>query len=222
VPDSDDFGYVRARLLEQSLPARDALRTFNGKVAATPADMAQRYGLALAQLRLGQLDDAAKGLEELQRRAAPSPFLSILASDLALARRDVGTAVKTLADARKRFPASMSVVYALADAQIDNGRATDAERDLRRALLGHGDDIRLWKTLSRANAVLGKRTAQHRAQGEVYALQGAWRAAAEQLELAQKAADGDFYELSAVDARLRDIRTRLRDSARRGQTQRKN
>ena len=92
---------------------------------------------------------------------------------------------------------------------------------MRRALIGHGGDIRLWQTLARASAAQGKRTAQHRAQAEVYALQGAWRGALEQLELARKAGDGDFYELSAVDARIRDIRVRTRDELRREQ-QRKN
>jgi predicted Zn-dependent protease len=57
----------------------------------------------------------------------------------------------------------------------------------------------------------GKRTGQHRAQAEVYMLQGSYPAALEQLELARKAGDGDFYELSATDARLREVRERVRE-----------
>ena len=40
-------------------------------------------------------------------------------------------------------------------------------------------------------------------------LQGSLPAAIEQLQLAQKSGDGDFYQLSSVDARLRDLRARL-------------
>ena len=47
---------------------------------------------------------------------------------------------------------------------------------------------------------------QHRAQAEFYFLQGQLGPAIEQLEFAQKAKDGNFYELSAVDARLRELR----------------
>ena len=48
--------------------------------------------------------------------------------------------------------------------------------------------------------------AYHQAQGEVYALQGALPAAIEQLQLARSAGDGDFYQLSVVDARLKELR----------------
>ena len=55
-------------------------------------------------------------------------------------------------------------------------------------------------------AALGKRLLQHQAQGEYYALQGSLPAAIEQLQLARSAGDGDFYQLSVIDARLKDLR----------------
>ena len=75
-------------------------------------------------------------------------------------------------------------------------------------------DPRLWQLLSRAHAELGQRTAQHRAQAEVYVLRGSLPAAIEQLEIARKAGDGDFYELSAVDARMRELKQRLLEEKR--------
>ena len=217
VVDSPDFNYVRARLRAQSQPAAEAVRTFMGLVAGSPDDVALRYGLALAQLRAVRPEDAARTLDELLRRAKPSPFVAILSGEVALARRDAGTAISTLIAACKAFPESMSAAYALADAQIVGGRAQDAERGVRRALARRGNDIRLWGLLARANAALGKHTAQHRAQAEVYVLQGAYQSAVEQLELARRAGDGDFYELSAADARLREIRDRMGDGKRLGQ-----
>jgi predicted Zn-dependent protease len=214
VPDSADFNFVRMRLRVQSLSPAEAVRAFAGLVAGNPDDEALRYGLALAQLRLGQLDDAARSLDELRRRAKPSPFIAILSGEVSIARRDTDAAINTLTAACKVFPESMSAVYALANAQIAGGRAQDAERAMRRALASRSGDKRLWSLLARANAALGKRTAQHRAQAEVYALQGGYRAAAEQLELARSAGDGDFYELSAVDARLREIRNRVDEEKR--------
>ena len=44
------------------------------------------------------------------------------------------------------------------------------------------------------------------AQAEVYVLQGSLPAAIEQLQLANSAGDGDFYQLSVVDARLKELR----------------
>ena len=46
-------------------------------------------------------------------------------------------------------------------------------------------------------------------QAEAYVLQGSLSQAVEQLELAQKSGDGDFYQLSSVDARLRKLRLQL-------------
>lgn len=216
VPDSADFRYTRARLRVQSLPAADALRTFTSLIESTPGDDALRYGLALTQLRLGRLDEAARELAELRRHAdAPPPFIAILASDLAMARRDAATAIEELTAASRKSPASMSISYALAEAYIGGGRPQEAAREVRRILAGHGGDPRLWQLLSRADAALGKRAARHRAQAEVYVLQGSYQAAFEQLELARKAGDGDFYEMSAIDARLREIRGRAQEERRR-------
>ena len=46
----------------------------------------------------------------------------------------------------------------------------------------------------------------HQAQAEFYILQGSLPAAIEQLQLAQTSGEGDFYELSVVDARLKELR----------------
>ena len=59
---------------------------------------------------------------------------------------------------------------------------------------------------AKAYAAMGKRLLQHQAQGEAYALQGSLPAAIEQLQLARSAGDGDFYQLSVVDARLKELR----------------
>ena len=90
-----------------------------------------------------------------------------------------------------------------------------AERGLLRISAdSRSNDPRLWQLLSRAYAELGQRTAQHRAQAEVYVLRGSLPAAIEQLEIARKGGDGDFYELSAVDARMRELKQRLLEEKR--------
>ena len=57
-------------------------------------------------------------------------------------------------------------------------------------------------------AGLGRRAQQHQALAEAFALQGQTAGAVEQLELAQKAGDANFYEMSAIDARLRELKRR--------------
>ena len=65
-------------------------------------------------------------------------------------------------------------------------------------------------------AALDKRLPQHRALAEAYYRLGNLQAAIEQLLLAQKSGDGDFYQLSSVDARLRELRLIEEDARREG------
>src|ERR687896_97944 len=75
------------------------------------------------------------------------------------------------------------------------------------AMRGPPRDARLYQLQARNYAALGKRLLQHQSQAEVYVLQGALPAAIEQLQLARGAGDGDFYQLSVVDARLKELRS---------------
>src|SRR5204862_6942412 len=85
----------------------------------------------------------------------------------------------------------------------DNAAALEA---VRQPLQLYPRDARLHALQAKAYASLGKRLLQHQSQGEAYALQGSLPAAIEQLQLARTAGDGDFYQLSVVDARLKELR----------------
>ena len=70
-------------------------------------------------------------------------------------------------------------------------------------------DAQLYALRARSYAALGKKLLQHQSQAEAYVLEGSLPAAIEQLQLAQKSGDGDFYQLSSVEARLRNLRQQL-------------
>ena len=211
VLDSADFRYARAKLRADAGQPADAVRDLESEVARAPQAEEMAYGLARALLRAGRADDALVRLDAVRQRAPASPWLETLAAEIRIARRDGAEAVRILDAARRQFPASRSVAYALADARIQAGQAGEAAKAVRRLLDDRSGDPRLWQLLSRAHAALGERSAQHRAKAEVYVLRGSLPAAIEQLEIARKAGDGDFYLLSAVDARLRELQRSLQE-----------
>jgi len=86
------------------------------------------------------------------------------------------------------------------------GRAQEALASASDAQRLYPRDPRLYALQSKTYATLGKRFLQHQAQAEVYALQGSLPAAIEQLQLARSANDGDFYQQSVVDARIKELR----------------
>jgi predicted Zn-dependent protease len=165
-----------------------------------------RYGLARALLRSGAVDGALKEVEAIRSSAPASPFVESLYAEIKLAQREPTIAVAVYEAALKQFPEHVALRYGMLDALLQAGRAADASAAARAATSARRDDIRMWALQSRAEAALGRKTAHHRAQAEVYVLKGSLPAAIEQLELARRAGDGDFFELSAADARMRELK----------------
>jgi predicted Zn-dependent protease len=125
-----------------------------------------------------------------------------LEADLLLARGDHAGAARAFREGGA-LSQSLRLLYGEATALIDAGRPAEALALAKAEILTTPDNGFLWELRSRAESVLGLRLAQHRSLGELYAIQGNYAAAAEQFSLAQAAKDGDFFEHSAVDSRLR-------------------
>jgi len=206
--DAVDFYLVRAKLRADAGEARDAVTSLalalrEHRYASEPAT---HYGLAEALWRAGRAKDAQRELERVRASGIESPMLETLAARIKQAAGDKAGAGAILAEAQKRYPYSRAVSYAYIAALQEAGQNDAAVASLREALTQYPKDARLYGLQARAYAAMGKRLLQHQAQGEVYVLQGSLPAAIEQLQLARSAGDGDFYQLSVVDARLKELR----------------
>ena len=133
-------------------------------------------------------------------------MVDTLVAEIHLKGGEPAAAVTVLAESLRRHPDFRPLTYALVDAQLAAGNPRAALDVVAPATQLTPSDPRLWSLQAKAYAALGKRLQQHRSQAELYALNGQYSAAVTQLEIAQKAGDGDFYELSTVDARLREMR----------------
>ena len=69
-------------------------------------------------------------------------------------------------------------------------------------------DVRFFGMRTKSYAGLGRPSQQHLALAEMSVLKGQTAGAIEQLELAQRAGDANFYELSVIDGRLREMKKR--------------
>jgi predicted Zn-dependent protease len=103
----------------------------------------------------------------------------------------------------RAFPQHRSFLYGLS-APCEAGRTDEALALLKEQLKTIQDDARLYQLAARGYELKNKRLAQHRAIGEAYFHKGNLIGAVEQLELAVKAKDGDFYEVSSAEARCRN------------------
>ena len=206
--DNPDFQLVRAKLRAGAGDARDTVAHFENALrdGRYASEAAARYGLAEALLRVRRAKDADAEVAKLRKSGPPSPMIETLAARVKQALGDNAGATALLAQARARYPYSRSVLYAHIAALLDAGNTADASAQLADAVRLYPHDPKLLSLQSRAYEALGKRLLQHQAQAEYYVLQGSLPAAIEQLQLARSAGDGDFYQLSVIDARLKDLR----------------
>lgn len=210
VPDSLEFQLIRAKLRVQQVTPQEAVVEFETQLREKKysSEAAVHYALARAQLAKKNYPAAEQELVTLRRLKTASPILETLAAELKSARGDAPGSLQVYRDARGRYPQSRAVAYGYIEALLAANDAQEALRTARAELENHPGDPRLHGLQAKSYAALGKRLQQHRAQAELYVLQGQLPAAISQLQLAQKAGDGDFYELSAVDARLRELKAR--------------
>jgi predicted Zn-dependent protease len=208
--DNPEFQLVRAKLRSETGEARDAVAFFDSSVRDKryATETAARYGLTNALLRDRRAQDAAAELAHLRAAGASGPMIETLAARVKNALGDKAGASAILAAASKQFPRSRPVLYAYVDSLQSIGKNQEALAVLNESLRVYPRDSRLQSLLAQTYATLGKRLLQHQAQAEAYALQGSLAAAIEQLQLARTAGDGDFYQLSMVDARLKELRAR--------------
>ena len=211
IVDSLDFQLVRARLSVKQLSPGEAVELYRARLADGHKQLSNVYGLAYALLRAGQIDDAGRQLRGLAEASRQHPLFAALDGEILLAGKQFDRAVSRLAAALQAHPEWSSLRYRLIEAALQAGKPAQARDVARAGIDADGRNPRFWHLLARSEAALGHRAAQHRAQAEAYALIGALPAAIQQLEQARDARDGDFYELSAIDARLRELRAQYRE-----------
>ena len=208
VADSLDFQLVRAKLRAQMVAPREAVSEFSKQLRDRKyaSEEATRYGLAYALLKAKDVAAAQREVDALVALKVSSPMIAGLAAEIRMAAADFPGALSIYRDALQRYPQSTSLIYGYADALIATGQYGQSLTFLDAQLQVHASDYKLYGLQARTFAAAGKRLQQHRAQAEYYLLQGQLMPAVEQLQFAQKATDGNFFEQSAVDARLRELR----------------
>jgi beta-barrel assembly-enhancing protease len=221
VPDSLDFQIVRAKLRADTDPAAEARTFFQQSLDERRflSETASRYGLTMSLMRLKEYARAKREYEALVKLAPPHPMIATLGCRLRLAGGEVQAALACFDAALKAHPHHRAATYEYAEALLQANRPDPALKVVGQRLHIYSNDPKLYLLQARAYALKGNRHAQHRATGEAYARIGNLRGAVEQMQLAVRASDGDFYQLSAAEARLRELR-KAEEAERRAEKQR--
>jgi predicted Zn-dependent protease len=124
---------------------------------------------------------------------------------------DTLAAIKRFESALAKYPNKMQLVYDYPESLLQAGRDVDAAQFVEKQLARFPGDGPLQLLAARAYAAQNKQMLAHRHQGEYYAWQGNLKGAIEQFEIASKQNDGDFYQASVVDTRLKALKREVAD-----------
>lgn len=205
--DSPEFVLVRARIQAAEGEAKDAMASFEAQVRENPTP-ATWYGLAQAGMRVGNFARAEQALSRIEGPLARSPLVAVARVDLALARGNVEEALKLSRTALSQHTAYRPIAYLHVKALLRAKRPQDALDFLTVQQRTWPSDSSFHVLRAEAHNALGQAAQAHLSQAEAYVLTDRIAAAMDQLQRAQRVGKTDFYTLSIIDARLRELRER--------------
>lgn len=208
VKDSVEFHLIRAKLNAANGTPADAITTFDTglKEKRYANEAAQRYGLVAALLRAKQFDRAERESAVLRKVLPGNPIVENQAAELKRAEGQDVAALPIYREALRRSPFHRALIYGYADTLLRTRHGPEALNFLNEQLKVRSNDAHLYDYQAQAYAATGQGFASHRALAEAYARRGQLVPAIEQLQIALKLGNGDFYQLSSAEARLKELR----------------
>ena len=208
VPDGPDFQLVRAKIRAMLGTPAEARKDFDTQLRERkfPSEPATHYGMAYALYRARDWSGAEREVELVRKTRIASPMPDRLLADCKIAEGDVAGGLRVYRDAMVRFPFNQGLLYGYGSALVGAHHFDEALSFVATQLQNYPDDIRFYRMRAESYAGLGHGALQHQALAEIFFIEGQTPNAVAQLELAQKAGDANFYEMSAIDARLREFK----------------
>jgi len=213
VADSVEFQYVRAKLRATFGVVQTAIDVFEQNIHERryTNEAAEHYGLAVALLRKNAFAQLEKELTWLKKNAPPHAMIENLSARLEVARNNPQQAAKQYAAALKLYPDNRALIYGYAEHFLAIKQADKAAQLILGKQGLYPDDAYMYDVLAKAYTMQDKSLLSHQAQSEAYYRKYDLGRSIEQMELATKANDGDFYQKSIVEARLKQLRQMMGD-----------
>ncbi len=208
IPDSLDFQLVRAKLRATAGRPEEAVQWFDSglKEQKFNSEVAQRYGLVSALLSAKQFTRAERELVQLKKNAPSHPMIEGLAATIKRAQGQDRAALAIYQAGLKAFPFQRALVYGYVDTLLALRQYAEAIHFINEELKRYVSDAQLYEYQARGYAGEKQEFLSHRALAEAYARRGNRVAAIQQLQIALKTREGDFYQLSSAEARLKELK----------------
>lgn len=211
------FWHARAKIqaLFSDRPENAAqIFTANLRDGQSRDEMAERYGLGLALMRMGDYAAARREIGALVERDPRYLGYRIAQAEIEMAAGRYEHALGLFEAARQVHPEDSPLNMYYANALLQTGRAAEAKSVVRKVLRRDPAEPRLYQMLARAEGDEGNPLGAHQALAEYHYLQGDANEALRQLHLARGYTGDSQYAIASVDARIAQIQ---REMAARGE-----
>lgn len=211
VQDGPDFALIQARILALIGTPHEAMESFDGKDldANRPEDLPLLYGKAVALERNSRFDEAATLLTSVRQKSPPNALFDSLRAQIALDSGHPHQAIAEYQRGLSHYPDQRALNYGLIQAYLNARQPGQALKVITDQLLYRSTDERLYEYQSQAYAMENHQMLSHAALAHAYLLMDNPTAAMDQLQIALRAGDGDFYDNSQVEATLNQIKREL-------------
>jgi predicted Zn-dependent protease len=206
IEDSLRYQLIRARvaLTYEGTPGLAAKR-FRAQLDENPKLDAARYGLALAQIKGGQLNEARENLKPLLEKAPNDLTYNLAQIDLDITNNRLADAQQRVERMRGLYPSSYPLQQVRADLLLKQNRPAESEKVLDALLKSRPDDPDVWYEVAEVRGLSGNTIGLHQARAEYFALVGDFDQAIQQLDFAKRRAGNNFQLASRIDARQQDM-----------------
>jgi predicted Zn-dependent protease len=206
INDSLRYQLMRARvqLIFEETPGIAAKR-FRAMLEENPKLDAARYGLAIAKIKGGQLNEARTALQELLAKAPEDIAYNLAMVDLDITSNRLNDARQRVERLRNLYPNNYPLDQARIDLMFKQSQGKEAEIALNELLKNRPHDPDVWYQVAEARGLAGNIIGLHQARAEFFALVGDYDQALSQLDLAKRRASSNFPLASSIDARQREL-----------------
>lgn len=204
--DSQTYQLIRARvqLFYEDSPGLAAKR-FRAQLDENPKNDVARYGLAIAQIKGSQFNDARENLKQLLAKSPDEIIYNLAQVDLDIANNRLPDAQTRVDRMLVQYPRNYPLNQVRVDLLLKQNRPADAEKALEALLKTRPNDPDVWYMVAETRGLSGNIIGLHQARAEYFALIGDYRQAIQQLDFAKRRAGTNFPLSSRIDARQREL-----------------
>jgi len=205
--DDPSFHFVKGKIrvfLQDKRIVKKQLE-INVKNKTFVSELGERYALAYAYLLNEDFDDVQRELKWLKNKNINNPMIEQLNIEFLIKKGDINAAYEAIKKALKKYPNYRAFIYELANYLIETNSIKDAIKFIQSYLLAYSSDPELYKLLAKAYSLNGNQLLQYESLSQSFYYRYNLQEAIMQMDMAVKARDGNFYEKSRVEARLKQL-----------------